>query len=66
MANDELLTTEQAAIYAGFSKSHIQYLMRNKKIIGRRIGNKVWVTTRAEIDAYLASNPHPGPKKKEL
>lgn len=66
MADDELLTTKQAAEYAGLSKSHIQYLIRNKKITGRRLGSKVWVTTKAEIDAYLASNPQPGPKKKEF
>lgn len=63
-AKDQLLSTDQAAQYAGLSKSHIQWLLLKGKLKGVRIG-RFWVTTPVNIDEYLATDPRPGPKRRK-
>lgn len=60
---EEWLTTDQAAEFSGMSAPHIRYLLRNGKMWGKKIGRD-WVTTRAAIEKYLATNPKPGRKPK--
>ena len=62
---EEWITTDQAADLSGLSRPHIRYLLRNRKIRGRKIGRD-WVTTRAAVEEYLATNPKPGRKPKEF
>lgn len=63
MPREHLLSTKQAAEYTGLSISHIQYLLREDKLEGQRVG-KIWITSTEALDKYLQSNPRPGPKKK--
>lgn len=63
MTTKHLLSTREAAEYAGLSVSHIQYLLRENKLEGQQVG-KVWVTTKEALDVYLESKPRPGPKRK--
>ena len=59
---DEWMSTKEAAEYTGYSPSNLRYLLRQGKIEGRKLGRD-WFTTKESLDAYLASNPRPGPKK---
>ncbi len=60
---DELITTNQAAELFNYSNDHISLLLRQGKIIGKKIGRD-WFTTAAEVEKYLKYNPKPGPKKR--
>ncbi len=61
MQISELLIVEEAAIYSGYSERHLRLLLETGKIKGRKIGRD-WVTTKEEIDTYLAKKPKPGRK----
>ncbi len=58
------MSTEEAAEYTGYTARHIRHLLINRCIEGRKIGY-MWVTTKEALDEYLATNPRPGPKKKD-
>ena len=58
------ISVKEAAQYTGYSEGHVGYLLRNKKVAGRKFGRD-WFTTREALDQYLATDPRPGPKPKE-
>ena len=59
----QLITTKEAATIAGRSRDQILYLLRHGIIKGKKMGRD-WLTTRVEIERYMATNPRPGPKPK--
>jgi len=62
---DEIIGSDEAARIASLSQNHIRHLLRTGKISGKKIGPRLWVTTREQIERYLASEPRPGPKSKD-
>ena len=60
----EIITTKEAAEIAGRSRDQILYLLRHGIIKGKKMGRD-WLTTREEVERYIASNPHPGRKPKK-
>ncbi len=50
----ELISLQDAAEYAGLTRDSLTGYIRRGRLKAKKIG-PVWVTTRAAIDAYLAS-----------
>ena len=48
------ITPEEAAKLTGYSTGHIRWLIRNKKICARRIGERVYLIDRLSVLAYAA------------
>lgn len=61
---NEIITTKEAAKIAGRSRDQILYLLRHGIIKGKKMGRD-WLTTREEVERYIASNPRPGRKPKK-
>lgn len=59
--DDQLIPVTQAAPLAQLSASHLRYLVRTGKVVGRKLGRD-WFTSKAALDAYLATERKPGPK----
>lgn len=62
---DQLLIVEEASEYSGYSDRHLRLLLETGKILGKKVGRD-WVTTKEEIDKYLATNPKRGRKPKKI
>ena len=60
----EWISVKEAAEYTGYSGGHIRHLLINRLVEGRKFGRD-WFTTKEALDRYLATNPRPGPKKKQ-
>jgi len=58
------ISVKEAAEYTGYTTRHIRNLLTNGLVKGRRFGRD-WFTTKEDLKAYLATNPRPGPKKKQ-
>ncbi|MCL4266660.1 MAG: hypothetical protein KJ069_25940 [Anaerolineae bacterium] len=63
-AAQKLISLAEAAELSGLSQGHLRLLAKQQKIWATKIGRN-WVTTKETVLAYLATNPHPGPKPKE-
>lgn len=63
-AANQLISLAEAAKSSGLSQGHIRLLAKQGKIWATKIGRN-WVTTQDAVQAYLATNPRPGPKPKE-
>ncbi len=63
-AAQQLISLADAAEITGLSQGHLRLLAKQKKIWATKIGRN-WVTTKESVQAYLATNPRPGPKPKE-
>lgn len=61
---DEWMSTKKAAEYTGYSPGYIRQLLIHGRVEGHKFGRD-WVTTKEALDEYLATNPRPGPKKKD-
>ena len=59
----EWISVKEAAEYTGYTTRHIRFLLARGLVEGQRFGRD-WFTTKESLDAYLAMNPRPGPKKK--
>ena len=59
---EDLISLAQASTNSGLSAGHINYLVRNNKLWGIKLGRN-WFTTQKALENYLASNRNPGPKK---
>ena len=59
----ELLTVKQASDMTKMSREHLALLMRTGKLWGVKLGRD-WYTIQEALDAYLAQNNRPGPKRK--
>ena len=55
------ITTPQAAVQTGFSKTYLTRLLRNGKLDGFRLGRD-WLIYTDSLDHYLAVPHKPGPK----
>ena len=61
---NDAITVAQAASHSGLSKRHVRLLLEKGMILGKKIGRD-WITTKQEVNRYLATNPRPGPKIKK-
>ena len=59
---EDLIPLADASEFSGLSAGHLNYLVRNKKIWGIKLGRN-WFTTQKAIEEYLTSKRKPGPKK---
>ena len=59
----DIICIQGASEYSGLSKRHIRLLLKQGKLLGKKIGRD-WITTKDEVDKYLSTNPRPGPKPK--
>jgi len=59
-----LLSTTEAMEASGFSREHIQRLLRNKKIEGVKPGHD-WFVYEDSLKAFLAQPRKTGPKPKQ-
>jgi hypothetical protein len=58
----DLISLADASVIFGLSAGHINYLVRNNKLWGIKLGRN-WFTTKKALDDYMKSNRKPGPKK---
>jgi len=56
---DELITLAQAAERYGFRQHFLRSLARKGRLKARKLGS-IWVTTIADVEAYLASRQRRG------
>lgn len=60
---EDLLMGDEAAAYLGLSRQRL-YQLAASGIVGRRLGSH-WIFTRAELDAYKASDKSKGGRPKD-
>ena len=61
-SNDRvLLPSTEARKIAGFSRQHLQRLLRDKRIEGMKLAHD-WLVYEDSLKAYLAQPRKPGPK----
>ena len=60
----EWISVKEAAEYTGYTTRHIRLLLTGGLVKGQKLGRD-WFTTKKDLDEYLATNPRPGPKKKQ-
>jgi hypothetical protein len=60
-----LLSTTEAMEASGFSREHIQRLLRNKKVEGVKPGHD-WFVYEDSLRTFLAQPRKTGPKPKQL
>ena len=59
---EDLVTLSNGSDFSGLSAGHLNYLVRNHKLWGIKLGRN-WFTTQKAIEEYLTSRRKPGPKK---
>lgn len=62
MEEKQYMTITEATVYADLSKTLLAQRLRQGRITGQKFG-PMWMVDKASLDAYLASNRKPGPKK---
>lgn len=60
----DLISIDEASSHASLTKRHVRLLLEKGMIRGKKIGRD-WITTKEQVDKYLATNPRPGPKSKK-
>ena len=50
--SDEIITVTEAAELTGYSEGHIRYLVREEKIKGNRVGERMYLIDRASVVKY--------------
>lgn len=60
-AMSDFVSTREAGERAGFSEAHVSYLLRKGIVEGVKFGWS-WAVYWPSMEAYLATNPRPGPK----
>lgn len=60
---DDYIPLSEASRITGYTIDHLRRLIVVGRMGGRRIGRN-YVTTITSVEAYLATRPKPGPKKK--
>lgn len=58
-----ILTSREASQLAGLQQTHIDYLIRQGKLEGIKVGS-LWLVYEDSLRAYLASPRKPGPKPR--
>ena len=61
---EDWISVADAAAYTGYSDRHIRYLLATGQLAGRKFGRD-WFTTKQALDAYLSTDPKPGPEPKK-
>ena len=61
---DELIPLSEAAKISGLTQDYLRYLIRKKRLWGKKIGWS-WVTTTKAVREYLARDRKRGPKPKK-
>ena len=60
----EWITPREAAEMIGVTSDHVRYLARTGAIEAQKFGY-AWMLKRISVEAYAASERHPGPKPQE-
>jgi hypothetical protein len=60
---EQLISLAEAAELSGLSHDHLRNLVRAGIVWGVKIGRN-WVTTAAAVREYVATERHPGPKRR--
>lgn len=61
-----MLSVAEAAQVLGLSERTVQVRLQRRVMRGDRIGKRLWVIPRAEVDRWLpVGRRKPGPKSKE-
>jgi len=60
----EWISVKETAEYTGYTPRHIRQLLGKGLVEGRKFGRD-WFTTKEALDAYLATNPRPGRRKRQ-
>jgi hypothetical protein len=55
----QLLTTSQAAGFAGYTQDHVGLLLRRGLLSGIKTGRD-WIVTAEDVLKYVETNPRPG------
>jgi excisionase family DNA binding protein len=63
MADEEWITTREAAKLIGVTIHHISYLLRKGHIKGQKFGN-FWMVERTSAEVYANKERKPGPKSQ--
>lgn len=61
----ELITLKEAAEYSGLSTAFLRELAGRGRLTARKLGN-MWVTTKADVDVYLASRKKMGAYREDI
>ncbi len=61
----ELITLKQAAEYCGLSVDFLRELAGKGRLKAHKLGN-LWVTTKADVDEYLASRKKVGAYREDI
>ena len=61
---NDWITPREAAGLIGVTSDHARYLARAGIIEARKFGH-AWMLKRVAVEAYAASERHPGPKPQE-
>ena len=62
---DELITFPQAAELYGFTADYFRKLAKSKRLKARKFGTQ-WVTTPADIEAFIKTRQVTGAYKKHI
>lgn len=57
----KLISVTEASALSGLTTSYIRRLLRQKNVLGVKVGRD-WFTTEDAIRTYLAQDRRPGPK----
>ncbi len=60
----EWISVKEAAEYTGYTPRYIRLLLAGGLVKGQKFGRD-WFTTKGALNVYLATNPRPGPQKKQ-
>lgn len=60
-AEQQWITTKEAAEIIGVSLKHVTYLLRTGKVKGKKFGY-FWMVDMASAEAYASADRKPGPK----
>jgi excisionase family DNA binding protein len=61
----ELITLKEAAEYCGLSYGFLRQLAGRGRLKAHKLGN-MWVTTKADMDDYLASRKKMGAYREDI
>ena len=62
---DQLLSLTEAAELYGFSKDYLGNLARSGRLRARKVGS-MWVTTPADVEAYIRSRQERGAYRGDI
>ena len=62
-ANRPVLTVAEASVLAGFTRTHINYLITQSQLDAVKVGS-IWLVYEDSLRRYMAAPHKPGPKPR--